>query len=479
VTRPNILWIQTDEQRADSLGCTGERPVRTPNIDALAERGVRFANHFVQSPVCVPSRVCELTGRYAHQTGVFDNGVQYAKGTWPDGLTTFPGVFARHGYRTANLGKWHTPSHKTWQENWDFQLFWDYDKKRPRSPYGDVAWFFGLGEDYDEAEHELLTYRLCGHSPVVLSGRYPDLPGGVTPRSHLADRAIDWLRDADSDRPFLLRVSFLDPHTPVLPSEPWYSMYAGEDWDWDVPDDASLESRPRYELTDARRERYRELSYAERCRMRASYYGLVSEVDHHVGRLVDALRNNGQLDRTIVVCTSDHGCMLGEHGQYHKSVYYDHVTRVPFLICGPDVSAGTREDLTQVIDLGPTLLDLAGLSAPDSFRSESVFADGFHRDHVIAEIANRRDDVLRRRSWIRTDRYSLDWTSEINDRPTAGPDEEDGKLLDVMHDPLGHYNLFYAPDHRETVDALQRRFREHLSDEPRPMQVGADGIIQV
>ena len=210
---PNFLIISVDQMQAYCLGCNGHPDVRTPNIDALAARGIRFDNHFVQSPVCVPSRVCELTSRYAHQTGVLDNGVHYARGKWPEGLVTFPEVFARHGYRTANFGKWHTPNHDTWQENWHFQLFWDCNKKNRRSPFGDVDWFFGLGPEYDEAAHEVVKHVQGAHLPTVEAGRYPELPDGETPRKHLTDRAIGWLNEAPADRPFLFRVSYLAPHT--------------------------------------------------------------------------------------------------------------------------------------------------------------------------------------------------------------------------------------------------------------------------
>jgi choline-sulfatase len=455
---PNILWIQTDEQRADSLGCYGNAHVRvrTPHIDALARRGTRFANHHVQSPVCVPSRVCELTSHYAYQTGILNNSVHYTWGRWPEGLLSFPELFAQGGYVTASFGKYHTPHHHTWLENWHFEMF------------ADEATHGHLAPRFEENAHEVIH---LGHrkGTIIVSGRYPDT--GHTPQTHLTDNALDWLRlYAHVRRPFLLRVSFLAPHTPVLAPEPFYSMYDPREMDWDVPAETLLKALPRYER--GRTEAYHKHTDEELRRMRGCYYGLVSHVDQQVGRLISELEQLGELDNTLVVYSSDHGCLLGEYGQFQKCVFYDITTRVPFLLSGPGIPAGERVDaLTEQVDLAPTLLRLAGLPVPNEMQGRDLLTGKPRRD-VIGQIQLHTQGVPTRRSWIRTERWSLDVSTELDGRPTSTPGERDGKLIDLLNDPLEQHNLYYDEGYCNAVRELEERLAQRTAQGRRPVQIG-------
>ena len=472
----NILWIQTDEQRTDSIGAYGNRAVRTPVLDRLAQEGTVFKNHHVQSPVCVPSRVCELTGLYPHQTGIVDNLVHYNHGRWPDGIGTFPERFAAAGYATANFGKYHTPHHPTWLENWHFEWF------------AKEASFFSLGKGFDEAEHEIIHH---GNTlpRYIVSGRYPHVKGGRTPQSHLVDIVSEWLSGFSSvRRPFFVRASFLAPHTPVLAPEPFYGMYDPADMDWDAPSEEVLASRPAYESSSvirAWRGRHTDEQYR---RMRCTYYGLVSHVDEQVGRLLGVLEETGERENTLIVYTSDHGVLMGEYGQFQKGMFYDLVTRVPCIMAGPGVPRGrVVEHLTEQVDLGPTLLELAGLPVPEETEGRDLLGPEPPREDVIGEIGGRmmwdmnapmwtdmperhRHSRIRR-SWIRTQRWSLDFTSEIEGRPTAAREEQDGKLIDLEADPLAHVNLFGDPGCARIVEELQARFRERTSERRRPLQI--------
>jgi choline-sulfatase len=449
----NILWIQTDEQRADSLGCYGNPRVRTPHLDTLAARGTVFLNHHTQSPVCVPSRVSELTSRYPHQTGILNNAGHYTWGRWPEGMVAFPELFAGAGYVTVNLGKYHTPHHPTWLENWHFEWF------------PGEAGFTSLAPGFDEAEHEVI--HLGGRpDSVILSGRYPEVAQGRTPQSHLVDQALDWLgMYAHVRRPFLMRVSFLAPHTPVLAPEPFYSMYDPADMDWDVPTADLLASRPRYEIPDGGGEHgaYHAHTDAEYRRMRCSYYGLVSHVDQQVGRLLEGLARLGLLEHTLVVYTSDHGDLMGEYGQFQKGMFYDITTRVPCIIAGPGVEAGSRQGgLTESVDLAPTLLRVAGLPVLDEMVGRDLFRDP-PRPDVIGEILRSRGGVQVRRSWIRTARWSLDVSTEIDGTP-ASRELRDGKLVDLLADPLEHVNLYHSPAYAGVVGELEARLDERTRE---------------
>jgi choline-sulfatase len=479
--RLNILWIQTDEQRCDSLGCYGGKPVRTPHIDALAARGIRFDSHYVQSPVCVPSRVCELTSRYPHQTGILNNTVHYTWGSWPDGVVSFPELFAQAGYVTCSLGKFHTPEHHTWLQNWHFEGF----------PH--EAGHTYLGPGIDETEHEVLHIDAARRG-VILSGRYPSIQGGRTPQSYLVDNAIDWLRQYPHvRRPFLLRVSFLAPHTPVLAPEPFYSMYDPAEMNWDVPTEDVLNSRPRYELSKETLARYHAHNDFDFRRMRASYYGLVSHIDTEVGRLLNEVEKLQLAENTLVIYSSDHGDLMGEYGQFQKGMFYDLTTRVPLIVAGPGISQGiTQPGLTEQVDLAPTLLRLTGLPVPDEMVGHDLLLPAEPRGEVIGEIALQprlqsesqasckkvaslmlsQAVGCERRSWIRTERWSLDYTSEIGGVSIQNADECDGKLIDYQNDPLAHSNLYYDPAYADIVSELQERFQASTRDGRRPLQIG-------
>jgi choline-sulfatase len=459
----NILWIQTDEQRADSLGCYDSR-MRTPNIDALAQRGTLFLNHHTQSPVCVPSRVCELTSRYPHQTGILNNSVHYTWGTWPKGTTAFPELFAQAGYATANLGKYHTPHHHTWLENWHFEWI------------PSEASFTGLAEGFDPEEHELIHIG-HNHQSVILSGKYPYVHNGRTPQSYLTDQALDWLNMYSHIRsPFLLRVSYLAPHTPVLAPEPFYSLYNPADMDWDVPDEAVLQTRPLYEIGKRGPRVYCAHTDAEFRRMRCTYYGLVAHIDQQVGRLIECLRRTGQIENTVILYTADHGDLIGEYGQFQKGMFYDIITRVPCIMAGPGIPEGKRiRRLTECVDIAPTLLEAAELTFPDAMVGRNMFT-GQERDNVVGEIALGREGKLRRRSWIRTQLWSMDFTSEIDGIPATTCADKDGKLVNLEEDPLGHHNLYYDTHFSGIVEQLEKRFFTRTSDQRVPVQIGRNPL---
>ncbi|GEM_PF-479640 len=456
----NILYIITDQQRTDSLGCYGNTWVRTPNINNLANHGVVFDNCFVASPVCVPSRVSLLTGMLPHQTGIFENSVESKQAKWPEGLTTYPEVLAQNGYKTINLGKVHTPPHEPWQVNNPFRAFADEIKLDT----------FGPG--IDEKKLDVIRIGKGG----IYSGIYPSKVPGRTPTSYLADEAIKQLDELkNSSQPWLLRVSILAPHTPVLCPPEYYNMYKPEKMDWDKPTSATLAGLPRYEKThssfkpDVPDEQIR--------RMRASYYGLVSHIDDQVGRILDKLRETGEDRRTIIVYTSDHGCMIGEYGMQTKMTFHDIATRVPLIIAGPGVRPlQHKEALVSSIDIAPTLLKMNNVAVPEQMkRAHVLFNEKNERRLVVGEIAapykeSKGAQQLARRSWIRTDRWSMDYTSEIGGQKVTDPKQRDGKLIDKKNDPLEHENLYYDPAHAEVVKTLTSLFEVETSQGRRPIQ---------
>ena len=274
--KPNVLWIQTDEHRPDSLGCYGSAWAKTPNLDALAQRGVLYQNCVCNSPVCVPSRASQLTARYPQEINVLlnhvsdEHHVNDTANVYPPGTITFPEVFANAGYATASFGKWHVPVHPTWQVN---KSLVNLDQ---------FSGYYALNEAYDEDAHHVI--KRPGGTPIILAGTYPVAEGH--PSQVITDWSIDWLRSLDKDQPFLLRVSHNWPHTPVLAPPPFDQLYNPDDIPIRYFDEQVYLTHSERDRRNADRQRMRDLSREQIRQIWKDYMGLVACVDYETGRML-------------------------------------------------------------------------------------------------------------------------------------------------------------------------------------------------
>lgn len=492
MNRPNILWIQTDEHRPDSLGCYGSAWAKTPYIDSLARRGVVFQNCVCNSPVCVPSRAAQLAARYPQELRAVFNQVYALDGIYPAGTITFPELFAAAGYATASIGKWHTPNHPTWQHN------------DPLINLDEYSGYYALNERYDEAAHRVI--KRPGGTPIILAGTYPGDPAGRTehPSQVITDRAIDWLRKRPRDRPFLLRVSHNWPHTPVLAPPPFDTLYDPAEIPIHPHNEDAYRTRSAYDRRRADAMRMRDLSPEQVRQVWADYMGLVACVDHETGRLLSALRYMGLDENTIVLFSADHGKSLGEWGATEKGFYDSEVWRVPFILSGPGVEpVGTvRTDICELIDTGRTLLALAGLEAPGAYRGRDLFSEPapeavyaqigwpdldaplFQRAFIerVSEVqsrrglsptSGRRPSHTQMRVAIRTARYRMDVTWYDNGRQLPRR-EADGDLFDLQGDPQETRNLWAVPEAQPIVDELWHKLEAWFAGLDRPVELFPD-----
>ncbi len=459
--QPNILWIQTDEQRPDSLGCYGSDWARTPNIDALAASGTIFERAFCQSPVCVPSRTSQLAGRYPQECNTLNNALANCplQDVAP-GITFFPQIFRDAGYETVSLGKWHTPHNPTWERTELMGL----DRR--------YAGFFGLADGYDEDEYHVI--KRPGGTSVILAGTYPVRAGN--PGEVLTDKAIEFLQDRSTDRPFLLRVSFNWPHTPVLPPPPFQDTYAPDEIPIRYFDEQAYNTRSARDRARADTQRVRELSRDQIRQVWKDYMGLVAYVDYEVGRLLDVLTAAGSRENTIVMFSADHGKLLGEWGATEKGVFDDQVWRVPFIWSWPGhIAAGERRrDLCEIMDTARTLLALAGLDCtPPDCRGRNLFADpapaavfgqiGYPNVNArVLQHEKVRPGPLKpgqaMRIAVRTDRYrmDIDW---MRDGKRVPFEQADGNLFDLGTDPLERHNLWNDPGATDIAKELHQYLR--------------------
>ncbi|MGD2175796.1 MAG: sulfatase-like hydrolase/transferase [Candidatus Brocadiaceae bacterium] len=433
--RPNVLWLMADQLRADTFGFMGHPAVETPNIDRLAAEGLAFTRMYASEPVCVPSRASMLTGHYPYRNGAIANGYPMRPGE--EVLTR---LFAEAGWRTADVGKSHCgrAAGEIWEEQYTIEDRFGATKPS-RVPF-DPGNFPGV---------TFIANRVCDNSDRVLHGKYP--AGEKLTKSYiLATEAQKWLYWDEDPRPFFLRVSFDDPHPPVIPPEPYYSMYGPEDAPPELwrDQDESMQGKPQTVRDYWRYTHNDEIALEDHKKHAACYFGLVSHLDAQIGRILDYLEELGLSQNTLVVLNSDHGHMIGEHGLVHKGPYcYEGVTRIPTVFRWPGrVPAGVREDvLAEGVDLMPTLLDLLGLEVPDGLDGRSLAA------HVRGDGGTAREYAFTQ--WqdyvfcVRGDRWKLTYYE---------PDGE-GELYDLDQDPWEKVNLYH--------DDAAAEMREHLLEQ--------------
>lgn len=371
---PNIVFVLTDQQRLDTVGALGNDHVETPNLDRLATDGVAFTNCHVTAPSCAPSRASLFTGLYPHTTGIHRNGDEWRHG-WVERLSDA-------GYHCVNVGKMHTQPYETPMgfderyvvENKDRYLsdryyFDEWDRalrarglvKQQREQY----------RERDDYEERLGAFRW-------------ELPPETQSDNFVGEFARWWVdTKPEPDGPLFLQVGFPGPHPPYDPTPEYADEYLDREFPTPDVSDADLDGQPP-PLHDLR-EHHAEVDHdsvvhlldptdEQRHRQRAFYHANVAMIDEQVGRLLDALEANGYLDDCVVVFASDHGDQLGDHGHSQKWTMYDESVRVPALVWASDdrFASGERDGLCQLFDLGPTVLELAGVEVPDWMQADSL-----------------------------------------------------------------------------------------------------------
>lgn len=439
-SKPNVLLLFTDQHRFDALGCAGDRVLRTPNLDALAARGVRFSHAFTPTPVCIAARMSLITGHRAGRTHWFGN--QKLPGLAPPRPTLMQ-LLAEAGYRTHAVGKMHFHGlhyglhrHERMEEGVAFRVDDDYlmylkmNRVRTRYPQG---------------LRDLL----------YLQPQTSGIPGEHAQSTWIADRSIAFLREHvryRRNRPFFLWTSWLAPHPPYAPCEPYDSMYNPAEMPLPVYADRPLASLPAPAWSERARLDGAHLDAGRMRRIRALCYGQISHVDRGVGRILEELNRLGLTENTVVVFTSDHGDMLGDHGLSQKSVPYEHSVRIPLILRWPGRTkpGAVRDDLVGLTDLLPTLVREVGLQYPgrepmppgESLLSAEGGGLASGRDAYFIDYGHGAARWISIRT--RTHKYAL-WAS-------AGREE----LYDLKADPQERRNL------AGQQPALARELRERV-----------------
>ena len=468
---PNILFIMMDQLRHDALGCTGGW-VRTPNIDRIAASGVRFVNCVTTSPICIPARFGLATGQYPHNMGIWQNRTYTLS---PD-ASTWMQVIRDAGYRTSVFGKTHLHPHALPPDFLDLRekehLLHAYgldDVDELTGPQAAVSTLSNLTARWEakglwDAFKADVRERVASKPHLV---RPTVLPLEDYYDVYVGEQSSRYLREYRRDQPWFCWVSFPGPHEPWDAPEPYASMYDPASMPPPLGPIADAAPRPKGNL-DLQVSRRPTLEPGEVEAMRANYAGNVSLLDEQVGRLLDAVESRGELDHTVIVLTSDHGELNGDHGLIKKRNFLDGAVRVPLIVRTPGIvhsaAAGrVSEALVELIDVGPTLVDLAGGAIGFEQFARSLqpvleSPDAQHRAEVVSEF---RGEIMM---------MDHRWKMAVNG------DGEPYLLFDRQDDPDERRNLAGSQETREVERDLQVQLFQRLvrtqRDSPWPAAAG-------
>jgi len=473
--RPNIVFIFADDMTCQAISAYGEQRqlLATPNMDRIAREGMRFDRCLVTNSICGPCRATVLTGKYSHANGFYNNTNCRFDSSQP----TFPKLLQAAGYTTALVGKWHLVSDPTGFDYWNILP--------------------GQGRYYDP--------------PMIDNGQQVQRAGYVT--DIITDLSIEWLKNRDKTKPFLLMSQHKAPHrewSPALRHLGWdqdrrypepptlFDDYAGRskaviDHDMGLDRtfnelDAKLRPVPgmndqQREVWDAyyqpRNETFRQANPTGQDLVRwrynrymHDYLGCVKAIDENVGRLLDYLDEEGLAENTIVVCASDQGFYLGEHGWFDKRWIFEESLRTPFLVRWPGVTKpeSVSTDIVSLLDVAQTFLDAAGVEAPADMQGRSLvpllagqtpsdWRKSLYYHYYEFPVPHR----VRPHYGVVTDRYKL--------VHYYTPDVDDWELLDRQKDPLEVTNFYNDPRYAETIQELRAeldRLRIEVKDTQPP-----------
>ena len=431
MSRPNIVVIMADQLAPQFTGAYGHRVAKTPHLDALASRGMRFDAAYCNSPLCAPSRFAFMSGQLISRIAAYDNASEFKAST-----PTFAHYLKALGYRTCLSGKMHFvgPDQKHGFE----------DRITTDIYPADFAWtpdWEAHDERIDKWYHNMQTVKESGVATTTYQIDYDD-EVGFAARRWLLDVARD--KAMGNDAPFMMVASFIHPHDPYVARPEFWDLYTDDEIDLPayVPELEDLDPHAR-RVMDGIEASYIPLSEEEVRRARRAYLANVSYFDSKIGEIVKTLKEIGEIDNTVVIVTADHGDMLGERGLWYKMNFFEHSARVPLVMAGPGVAQGVADNACSLIDLMPTFLDLAGGSAdmlgePIDGRSLMPLARG-ERDPVDEAIGEYCAEMTPAPVFM-IRRGRLKYIHCDLDPP---------QLYDVVGDPLEKLNLVGDPTFAE------------------------------
>ena len=476
--RPNVLLICVDDLKP-ILGCYGDQIVKSPNIDQLAARGVRFDRAYCNQAVCSPSRNALLVGLRPQSLGIYDLATNFRKSV-PDAVT-LPQYFKQHGYRTEAMGKIFHVGHGNHEDTASWSV--------PHFQAKSIGYALKENTAEETREGAFFANKNPANLPKGAAFESADVDDSAYGDGRVAEEAVKRLQAARQrpDEPFFLAVGFLKPHLPFCAPKKYWDLYDRSSFQLarqTEPPEGAPSYAPQFggELRNYKDMPTKGAIPDETQRtLIHGYHAAISYMDAQLGRVITALDETGLAKNTIIVLWGDHGWHLGDHGMWCKHTNYEQAARIPLVVVAPEVAParGSTTALVESVDIYPTLCDLSGLPAPSGVNNSRL--DGTSFAAVLKGPGTSKDAVSTKESIIhvyprngllgraiRTSRYRLvEWK-----KPGASTDTAEFELYDYEADPFETRNL--AKSQPEVVSQLQRILKDHpearpqLSSEAKP-----------
>jgi arylsulfatase len=438
MSRPNILFYCTDQQRFDTIGALGNPYVKTARIDQLVGEGIAFTHAYCQSPICTPSRSSFMTGLYPSRVHNTRNG----NDTWPsDAPPLISKLLADSGYVCGNVGKFHLTSSGL--------------RTEPRLDDGYSYWKFSHAprDDWEEGHDYADWVKEKGGDLDALRESPENVPPEFHQTTWATDRSIEFM-DQNKDQPWFLTVNIYDPHPPFVPPKVYADQFDPDDMPGAHHEESDRDTHAYLSEVDFQKASkvYRSPEEFDGKKEQALYYAMIAQIDDQFARLLQALEESGQKDNTLIIFTSDHGEALGDHGLILKGCrFYEGLVRVPLIFSWPGVIKENIQanGLVELLDLSATILDFAGLEIPEYFQGNSLrsILEGRESgEHIRDSVRCEYFDAISAHfcggngTWAtmyRRDQYKLSVYHGLNV----------GELYDLEADPREHRNLWDSPEH--------------------------------
>lgn len=438
----SVLLLMTDQHRWDALGCYGNKVIQSPNLDRLAGEGTRFSHMYSAVPSCIPARASLMTGLNQWNTGILGMGRgQKRMGTGFQ--TTIPQELVNAGYQAVAVGKMHFSPQRALL-GFEQMVIDESSRKEDPGFISDYEAWFNKNKDGDygiiDKDMDWNGWQSKPYQP----------PERLHPTTWTADRAVEFLQTRDNSRPFFLKVSFARPHSPYDAIERWFSYYRERELpgafvgDWasmnDIPQDAQKKSAWRGKMST-------DVIHAAR----AGYYGNVSYIDEQIGRIIALLKEQGEYDNCLILFTSDHGDMLGDHHMWRKTYAYEGSAHIPLLIKLPQalnlLPTPVVSQIAELRDIMPTILDILGLPIPSLIDGRSLYPlmrgdsvpwrEYLHGEHCTCYSEDQEMQYLTdgKTKYIWLPRLNLEQLFDLEKDPT--------ELHDLAHDSASNPVLLH------------------------------------